>query len=368
MKYLNHNIYLTLLLSFLFVGCDKADEILDIEPDTPAYGYILFNADKPTRVALVDDMNRPFGVMGYYWKYNNQNDIWTTVRVLATPDVFHAQKITYDDDSQLHTYDLEPSTNGTQLKPWEFGYKYTFFGYYPHETESQGTLSVSADNVQGTPYITYTLPDDVAKMQDVMTAAVYDTDYRSTREVAFTFKHRLTAVDVQMVNMNAPLENGTEVYVKVTDLKVNLENQGYDKVVIPMDDTMPLERTEAANKKKNYTIVPSVTLAPSNGESSAIVASGNPLIIIPQEKISGSYLYGTVSLSIQYVDKNGNPITVADAAVTNGAVAPISFNIERDLLPGRRYVLQLTFTRDALTLQVIPPGEWVDNRVDVEFD
>lgn len=360
MKYLNHNIYLTLLLSFLFVGCDKADEILDIEPDTPAYGYILFNADKPTRGALVDDMNRPFGVMGYYWEYNNQNDIWTTVRVLATPDVFHAQKITYDDGSQLHTYE--------QLKPWEFGYKYTFFGYYPYETESQGTLSVSDNSVQGTPYITYTLPTDVAKMQDVMTAAVYDTDYRSTREVAFTFKHRLTAVDVQMINMNAPLENGTEVYVKVTNLKVNLENQGYDKVVIPMDDTMPLERTEAADKKKDYTIVPSVTLAPSNGESSAIVASGNPLIIIPQEKISGSYLYGTVSLSIQYVDKNGNPITVADAVVTNGAVAPISFNVERDLLPGRRYVLQLTFTRDALTLQVIPPGEWVDNRVDVEFD
>ena len=320
MKYLNHNIFLTLLLSLLFAGCDKADEILDIEPDTPTYGYILFNADKPTRGALVNDMNRHFGVMGCYWGYNNQNDIWTTVRVLATPDVFHAQKITYDNESQLHSYDLEPSTNGTQLKPWEFGHKYTFFGYYPYETESQGTLSVSADNVQGTPYITYTLPTDVAKMQDVMTAAVYDTDYRSTREVAFTFKHRLTAVDVQMVNMNAPLENGTEVYVKVTKLKVNLENQGYGKVVIPMDDTMPLERTEAANKKKNYTIVPSVTLAPSNGESSAIVASGNPLIIIPQEKINGSYLYGTVSLSIQYVDKNGNPITVADAAVTNGAV------------------------------------------------
>lgn len=351
-------------------GCDS-NTLDDIENEVqlPLYGYIHFDTQAPTRGTLVEDMKRNFGVMGYSWEYNDANDVWNTVKVQAKPNVFHAQKVTYNAESTLHTYDARPSGYPTALVPWKVGSKYTFFGYYPHESESNG-ISVSDKTTEGTPYLTYTLPTNPAYMQDVMTASVYNTDYRSSREVALTFKHRLAAVDVQIINQNAEF-NGKAVYVKLTDLKLNFTNLKYNKAKVWMDESMGMDRTEAANKKVSYSMTTTpLTVDPSDVASGTInmVSSGSPLILIPQE-VDGTTqsLRCSVEFNLAYVDGKGDPITLTDPGVKTG---PHSHDIvfDGDLVAGRKHVIQLVFTRDAVSVQIIPPSEWTDNNVDIEFE
>lgn len=342
-------------------GCDS-NTLDDIENEVqlPLYGYIHFDTQAPTRAGLVEDMKRNFGVMGYSWEYNDANDVWNTVKVQAKPNEFYAKMVTYSDG--LHSY--------TPLVPWKVASNYTFFGYYPHESESGGSVAVSGDNVEGTPYLTYTLPTDPAQMQDVMTASVYNTDYRSSREVALTFKHRLAAVDVQIINLNAKFGD-KDVHVKLTDLKLNFTNLKYNKAKVWMDESMGMDRTEAANKKASYSMTTTpLTVDPSDVASGTInmVSSGSPLILIPQE-VDGTTqsLKGSVTFNLAYVDGNGNVNTPADAEVQPGNhTHDIVF--DGDLVAGRKHVIQLVFTRDAVSVQIIPPSEWTDNNVDIEFE
>lgn len=333
-------------------GCDS-NTLDDIENEVqlPLYGYIHFDTQAPTRAGLVEDMKRNFGVMGYSWEYNDANDVWNTVKVQAKPNEFYATMVTYSDG--LHSY--------SPLVPWKVGNHYTFFGYYPHESESEGFVTVSANDVEGTPYLTYTLPADPADMQDVMTASVYNTDYRSAREVALTFKHRLAAVDVQIINLNAKFGD-KDVHVKLTDLKLNFDTLKYNKAKVWMDESMGMDRT-VANKEASYTMSSSLTIAPSIMES-----TGSPLILIPQE-VDGTTgaLKGTVTFNLSYVDGNGDAINLTDAEVETG---PHSHGIvfDGDLVAGRKHVIQLAFTRDAVTVQIIPPSEWTENDVDIEFE
>lgn len=341
-------------------GCDS-NTLDDIENEVqlPLYGYIHFDTQAPTRAGLVEDMKRNFGVMGYSWEYNDANDVWNTVKVQAKPNEFHAKMVTYSDG--LHSY--------TPLVPWKVASKYTFFGYYPHESESGGSVAVSGDNVEGTPYLTYTLPTAPAQMQDVMTASVYNTDYRSSREVALTFKHRLAAVDVQMINLNAKFRD-EDVHVKLTDLKLNFTNLKYNKAKVWMDESIGMDRTEAVNKEASYTMSSSLTIAPSDITTGTTImeSTGSPLILIPQE-VDGTTgaLKGTVTFNLSYVDGNGDAITLTDAEVKTG---PHSHDIvfDGDLVAGRKHVIQLAFTRDAVTVQIIPPSEWTENDVDIEFE
>lgn len=340
-------------------GCDS-NTLDDIENEVqlPLYGYIHFDTQAPTRAGLVEDMKRNFGVMGYSWEYNDANDVWNTVKVQAKPNEFYATMVKYSDG--LHSY--------SPLVPWKVGNHYTFFGYYPHESESEGSVTVSANDVEGTPYLTYTLPADPADMQDVMTASVYNTDYRSAREVALTFKHRLAAVDVQIINLNAKFGD-KDVHVKLTDLKLNFTNLKYNKAKVWMDESMGMDRT-VANKEASYTMSSSLTIAPSDITTGTTImeSTGSPLILIPQE-VDGTTgaLKGTVTFNLSYVDGNGDAITLTDAEVKTG---PHSHDIvfDGDLVAGRKHVIQLAFTRDAVTVQIIPPSEWTENDVDIEFE
>lgn len=350
-----------------FAGCDH-DIIIEEQEDVviiPTHGYIHFATQDPTRGVLVSDMKRNFGVMGYNWNYNNVNDVWNTVKVMARPNVFHAQKVTYDEGSNLHTYDARTTSLGhsSALVPWEVGCKYTFFGYYPHESESNGSITVCNNTTEGTPYLTYTLPNDPASMQDVMTANLYNTDYKSAREVQLNFRHRLAAMDLQMINMNAQY-GGKDVYVKLTNLRVNMTSMQYRQAKIWMDESMAMERT-VNSTAVGYTMSPSITIAPSGVTSGSlnVITSGTSLILIPQE----TSLNGTIEFNLSYVDSNGNNMTIADADIKTGAHT-YDFEIPTGLVAGRKHLVQLTFTRDAVTVQIVPPNEWTDNNVEIEFD
>lgn len=368
---MRNKLFLIAMSVLALTGCSNNETELDeVVVDLPAHGYILFDTPVPTRGELVSDMNRNFGVMGYSWDYNDANDVWNTVKVQAKPNEFHKQKVTYDPASNLHSYDARPA-HTTALVPWKPSSKYSFFGYYPHETEANGAITLSGANEEGTPYLTYTLPSTPASMLDVMTASLYNTDYKTAREVALNFEHRLAAVDIQMINLNAKF-GGKDVYVKLTDLKMNFTNLKYNKAKIWMDYDMGMERTVAStsNQKKSYTMSNSLTIAPTDLESGTltIATTGNPLILIPQEvDATTQALKGTITFNLAYVDSNGNSITLNDAEVKPGAHTH-DIDFEGDLAAKRKHIVQLTFTRDAVTVQIVPPSEWTDNDIDIEFD
>ena len=366
---MRNKLFLIAMSVLALTGCSNAETELDeVVVDLPAHGYILFDTPVPTRGELVSDMNRNFGVMGYSWDYNDANDVWNTVKVQAKPNEFHKQKVTYDAASNLHSYDAR-ATHGTVLVPWKPNSKYSFFGYYPHESESNSAIKVSGANEEGTPYLNYTLPSTPANMLDVMTANLYNTDYKTAREVALNFEHRLAAVDIQMTNMNDKF-GGKDVYVKLSNLKMNFTNLKYSKAKIWMDYDMGLERTEADNKSKSYTMSNSLTISPTDLESGSltIATTGNPLILIPQEvDATTQALKGTITFNLAYVDSNGNNITLTGTGVKPG---PHTYDIdfEGDLVAKRKHIVQLTFTRNAVTVQIVPPSEWIDNNIDIEFD
>ena len=132
MKHLNHYIILGILSVLALAGCDQEHLDDTVKVQLPEHGYIFFNTELSTRATLHKDMKRNFSVMGYNWEYINQNDVWTTLRAKAKPNVFYNQKITYNSGSNLHSY--------TPIKSWEGGKKYAFFGYYPSQDESAGTI------------------------------------------------------------------------------------------------------------------------------------------------------------------------------------------------------------------------------------
>lgn len=340
------------LLAVLATSCQHSEELL-----IPTEGYISFNSEVASRGELVTEMTgKDFGVMGY--EYNGD---WNTVKVQATPDLFYAQTIGWDNAQKLHTYD--------PLKPWIPGKRYTFFGYYP-----TAGVTLSEADVEGVPYLTYTLPNSPAQMKDVMTAVLYDTDNSASNSVGLTFQHRLVAMNVQARNFNTP-HNGFPVYIKLTDVKIKYTNLKYSSVILPMDTSLPITREEANNKTKEYTILANgnIRIEPSMGEAEAIEVSANQnppttLILIPQEGTdeANDYLKGTVTFSFKYVDENGADLNIANAA--QAGTRSLDFDLGKSIVAGRKYALQMNFSRTSVTIAIVESGEWTDQDIDIEFE
>lgn len=346
-------------MAFVVTSCQQ-DETVE-PPLDPTEDYIFFNTEVASRGELVTEMiGRNFGVMGY--EYTGD---WNTVKVQAKPNLFNAQTIEWNDTSGVHQY--------KPLKVWKPGYKYTFFGYYP----TTG-IELSGSEVEGVPYLTYTLPDTPADMKDVMTASLYDTDNSASNSVGLTFQHRLVAMNVQARNFNTPY-NGNPVYIKLTDVSITYTNLKYDKVTLPMDASLPVARTEATNQTKAYTILQNgnLLISPtdtSTGETTSVEVSAGQtppttLILIPQEGTdeSDDYLKGNVTFTFDYVDANGNKITIADVAEQPG-IRTLPFDLGKSIVAGRKYALLMNFSRTSVTIAIVESGEWTDKDIDIEFE
>ena len=346
-------------MAFVVTSCQQ-DETVE-PPLDPTEDYIFFNTEVASRGELVTEMTgRNFGVMGY--EYTGD---WNTVKVQAKPNLFNAQTIEWNEESGVHQYT-------PPLKTWKPGYKYTFFGYYPEG------LTVSGSEVEGVPYLTYTLPDTPADMKDVMTTVVYDTDNSASNSVGLTFQHRLVAMNVQARNFNTPY-NGNPVYIKLTDVSITYTNLKYDKVTLPMDASLPVARTEATNQTKAYTILQNgnLLISPTDtntGETTSVEVSAGQeppttLILIPQEGTdeANDYLKGTVTFTFYYVDANGNKITIADVAEQPG-IRTLPFDLGKSIVAGRKYALLMNFSRTSVTIAIVESGEWTDKDIDIEFE
>lgn len=316
-------------LSAILAGCDK--QMAEIPTDeVPAEGYILFGSKVDSRAELITDMNRDFSVTAF--KYNNDVE-WSTVVNTIQPNVFHNQLVEWN---STHSY--------TPLVPWEANTHYAFFAHYP----STG-VTLSDNTSYGTPYITYDLPTTVDAMHDVMTASVLNRDNSVGNTVELKFKHRMAAFGVQLRNMN-------DFDLILNSLQINFADLLYNRVTIPLDASMATTPTANGSVTQAYTLITS-----SSDDSDDFTVPANStvdftkyLLLIPQNRKSDTdFLNGTVTLN--YPD-------IPDAEKSK------TFDLGTDLKEGRKYFLQLTFSKNAITIAIIESANWIDKDVDIEFE
>lgn len=386
------------------VACDK--ESNTHIPDIPTSGEeidfensIQFNTGITTRGQLVTDdyLRANFAVYGYVYRNS-----WEAAEVLATPNVFisNANDKTSFVAPQIVYYDADTYTY-SPIVQWT-GYKYSFFAYYPAINSGSREVSIlpSGVDVEGTPYVKYQLDrQDPASTVDLMTASVIDTDANSSKEVQFQFKHRLSAIDVAAVNycVYDPDPNNNDstdvlpVTIEVHQANFRMTNLLYDTYVVSLDDTKPTTPSSSSigtianfelltaseeditiefNKDGDIQMRP-ITSAERN-TTMIVIPQTTPLHVEPEiiyyrrlPDADGKARYLDSSDKIQELELNqqGGHIGTPPAFTYNTA-----FDFDRGLLEGRRYFIQINFTSDAVSVNIIAADEWNEKpKVDHEF-
>ena len=346
------------------IGCEHAN--LEVSPDNdnnhvvdiPEYGYIYFDGMAETKGVLYEtsaDDNRlkaDFGVIGYTHSYNS----WIDAESHSTPEVFFQQKVTWD--GKVHSYNPIQTWHGKQL--------YAFFAYYPYD------LTTSPKTHLGNPHIDFTFNrSDLSKHVDVMTGDNIDADYRVI-SVGFEMKHRLTAVDVVANNLYTDQDE-----IKITGISIKLNNLLYDRVNIPLNmrDITGLDYSYgmATNKSAIFNLMPNgfSSLTVGKQTNTALTSSdrNTTMILIPQE---------------QYIDTNGDDVkedftmtgsvnvayqTLKNGTITNTIAAKdYPFTVNRSLISGYRYYIQLNFAAGDITIAILESDLWEEENVKHDFE
>lgn len=383
-----YNIVLASLAFATIVSCNKETtspaesptEWGDINvPLDPSKHYIHFDADIQTRGAMVTGniLQDDFMVLGYQYP-----GLWEAENVLASPNVFDEtpEKVYYR--AEYGTFDYIDGTD-EKLKAWT-GNRYSFFGYYPSEHDN---IKLFGGNgiLQGTPYITYTLPDgnDPTELIDVLTAAYIDTGVASSASVPMPFRHRLSAIDVGARNYyeydhdDDPTTPDKLVTIEITKLVVNLTNIVNTSAKIYLDYTIPTVYPENQTKaSKVYAMVNAATpwavssfdVKPNTKEDRNIRLvttqtgeNASSILLIPQTEL----LHGAIELIYKkkYQDDNEEWVYLHEGNNTEDfefSPTDLAINFSKELIEGRRYYIELTFTSDAVSVNIIAAEEWDD--------
>lgn len=357
-----YKILSSVLAVFVFCACDVSnvpETEIDVPVDMPR-SYIHFDTGISSRGSLVtgDVLQDNFSVLGYMYRGD-----WATAKVMATPNVFDStpETVTYKDG--IYSYG--------ETKPWT-GNDYSFFAFYPANSASIKLFDDGASKT-GEPYITYTLPlsESPKNLLDVMTASYIDTNVGASSSVVFNMKHRLSCVDICARNYaeydhdEDPTTPKEPVTIRIESLNVSFNNLINRKAKIFLNPDIETEAiTTGTNHQFNIVASP-MDIAPNTSSDTGLryitTQSGNnasSLILIPQEE----YLYGTLTMSYSKVGNNNATVETVGKS--------IGFQFNRSLLEGRRYYIQLTFTSDAVSVEVVAADEWdeLGNNVDFDFE
>ena len=379
-----HNIVLATLAAVALVGCnndvERPSEWGDINiPLDPSKHYIHFDADVSTRGALIEGtiLQDDFKVFGYQYP-----GLWEAESVLASPNVFDANPQLVEYEGGIFTYGAP--------KVWT-GNHYSFFGYYPANHSNIKYFDNNAVQ-QGTPYITYTLPDsnDPTELIDVMTASYIDTGVASSASVPMQFHHRLSAIDVGARNYyeydhdNNDSTPDKQVTIEITQLILNLTNIVNTSAKIYLDHTIPSVYPENQPRaSKVYAMVngstpwavPTFDVVPNTKEDRAIRLvttqtgeNASSVILIPQTQL----VTGAIQLVYKkkYKDDNGNWVYLHEGTNTEDfefSPTDLNINFNKELIEGRRYFIELTFTSDAVSVNIIAADEW-DDKDDIRHE
>lgn len=141
-------------------------------------------ATRGSTVNSTDDFHTNFGLSAICytgtWPDGNQTD-WHT-------DFAHNLKVSKSETS----WKLEEE----KKLNWLGSGRIRFFAYSPHSATNENGITHSAPNQGGIPTLTYTVPTDVTKQQDLM-IAMEDCPGGQGGAVKLNFKHALTAVTIK---------------------------------------------------------------------------------------------------------------------------------------------------------------------------
>lgn len=417
-----YNILIVLAIVATLVGCNKdinttTEEWGDVNiPLDPSKHYIHFDTEINTRGALITGnyLEDNFAVVGYQYP-----GLWEAEKVFATPNVFYTDKDkTEVAKPQIVEYDTVNGVfNYSPLQVWS-GNHYSFFAYYPTDKDN---VTLVAD--QGDPYIIYEpeLGSDPTTLFDLMTASYIDTGVASSSSVGLEFKHRLSAIDIGARNYyeydhdhDGGSENATpakQVTIEITSLEVSLSNITSTSAKIYLDPTIPTELNPTTAKKaieivmvgSNDWAPNTFPVIPNTASDRAIRIIKKPdgevmstLLLLPQEQAltgnitlkyrkkytdNGKDLYQRWEImkneNGEYVyDEDGEPVLTYSwtELPTNETLlqaylfdAPRELKFDRPLLEGRRYFIELTFTSDAVSVNIIAADEW-DDKDDIRYE
>ena len=294
---MKHYIYITLAIVLTIVAA-CTEHPIDQVPQVPesSRSYIFFEPEVmevgATKATLVEGETLPaaegtaFGVMGYY----------NGTSVLGGYEDGVA-KVYRNSEGGSFQYDhlgwwLNKDAAATT--------KHNFFAFYPYSIYGDVSLN------EGSPYISYTLPETEAEMMDIMTAY---TETARVLPVPLEFKHRLWALDVEVVNRQTgdgysqPGAALTPPDLTVVSVKVTLEN-------IPSAGTMGIDDalrcTVSSRTTKEYTLPQTgIKISPVDDPATTDVkenaASFGPLLFLPTDLSNDGH---SVSYKLDFTLKN----------------------------------------------------------------
>ena len=135
-----------------------------------------------TRAYPTTELTGSAGIIAFAYTGN-----WSASASTLTPELLYNEKFNFNGESL---------TSDTLRTTWmSLGDKNTsFFAYAPYGIIDGSTAVLSDSTATGTPTITYTVPTEVAKQQDLLYACHKDYAASQKQAVPLTFNHALTAV------------------------------------------------------------------------------------------------------------------------------------------------------------------------------
>lgn len=375
-------------------GYDGSDDTIKI-PITPQTGdYIFFDIDRISRGELLEGtLKKSFNVIGYRyatdaWEYaksqasqSRQFSFLNNSGETATGQmgVFNKRPLTVEYNG-VHEYNDQGTiyTDGN-LRQWEKNLRYAFFGWYPT------TLPLNGDNenLEGEPYISYSLPDGTGaearkNMVDVLTASDIDTYKAKSMSVVFEMQHRLAALDIHashMITAKALKDSFNDwddvgdtapVTVTVNSVELKLDNI-YKKVDIYLNPEAVIlkEGVEYVGHYPSDPYTPEfefVDVGVSFGynEEKSLVPSDEKLILIPQNDVTATISTITYTISCGGISK--------EFTSTHNVAEDRDYSTELPLVEGHYAYLLLTITKSGLFVKVEQAPTWEEKKVEYEFE
>lgn len=339
--------YLLALLAVVSVSCEKTgiDSSTEVELE-PNSGFIRFSTKVATKAPILTDLKgNHFGVLGYEYSYSTN---WETARALETPTVFYNQNVNCDSDG-VCTYDLNPSLDGNQLKPWVLASRYAFFAYYPQMTNTNG-ITISGEDMANTPTVNYVLPlsDNPVlpeKLCDLMTAYSVDETVGGGT-VGLTFQHKLFCIDVLAQNFNNAPES-------ISELSITIDNLKYQSINLPMKND-PETSIVYGELQKNQQIEFRLV---GNGDSSVTVPANSGVVSMSEGALANR--------KIMLIPQNEG---IKGSITVSGEEEAYPFSFPNEMKEGRKYNLVINFTGSTIVIATAEVGAWESWDVEHEFE
>lgn len=299
---MKHNIYITLAIVLTIVAA-CTEHPIDQGPQVPdsSRTYIFFEPEvmevEATKAELVEGGELPvgsaekpsaFGVIGYYGT-TSIFDAYTN----GIAEVYRkGEKTSFQYDHLAWWRDRDENSNT----------KHNFYAFYPYSIHSSVKLT------SGNPDIEYSLPSDADNMTDIMTA------YTSTVKVSsvpLEFKHRLWALDVEVVNRQTGDGYSQPGVGTLTPPDLHIVSVKLTLAGIPAKGTLDIDGNltskVTSRKTQEYTLharTATIVKVPTDNpetEEKENTASFGPLLFLPTNL---SYGTGGVQYQLDFTFEN----------------------------------------------------------------